>query len=157
MKKYILIIALFVIPLMAFNQSVLNTGSVQTGYSTYAAATDTATNTGDVWIGLAYSSSGYAGFRKDYYLMVQPVTTNLTGTTAGNVFLQGSIDGTNFVTLNSGNSDLKAANDTLTASDGASTLWITEIRFPIYRVFYDGSGTHTSTIGATYFLIKKED
>lgn len=156
MKKLIFCLALIGIFGFSYSQK-LQPGAVQVAYSTFAAVTDTATNTGDVWMGLGYTSSGYIAFEKDGYLSIQPILANLTGTTAGNVFLQGSVDGTNFVTLNSGNSDLVAANDTLTAVDGASTLWTIRIKYPIYRVFYDGSGTHTSTIAATYFYLKPEN
>jgi len=157
MKKYILIAILLVSTILVYGQRTDDAGSVQTGASTFVLATDTATNTGDVWIGLGYTSSGYRGFTKGYKLAIQPVATQLTGTTAGNIILQASIDGTNFVTLNSGNSDLLAANDTLVAVDAASTLWVTTVAYPIYRVFYDASGTHTSTLGATYYLIKPEN
>lgn len=132
------------------------TGVVKSGKSTYVLATDTATNTGDVWIGINYATGGYTELKNGDYLSIQPVATQLTGTTAGNIILQASIDGTNWVTLNSGNSDLKAANDTLVATNGANTLWNTTVVYPYYRVFYDGSGTHTSTLKATYYLVKKQ-
>lgn len=137
-------------------QKTRETGVVQTGYSPYVLSTDTATNTGDVYLGLGYNTGGYNSFKDGFTLAVQPLVTQLTGTTAGNVLLQASINGSNWITLNSGNSDLKAANDTLTATNGANTLWVTTIAYPYYRVFYDGSGNHTSTLAVRYYLIKPE-
>ena len=146
---------------MTFGQSTTNYGAVQTGVSAVYVASDTATNTGDVYIGIGYSSSGYKEFEKDVILSVQPVTTQLTGTIAGTVYLQGSINGTNFVNIDStncGSTDMQYSVDfAVTATNGGSWLWTVRTRYPIYRVFYDASGTHTSTLAATYFVLKPED
>lgn len=86
---------------------------------------------------------------------VQVVVTKISGTVAGTVVLQGSIDGTNYVTLN--HLAQPAANDTVTNTNVASQSWIWAIgtsKYIYYRVLATGSGTMSATISAKIMVRK---
>lgn len=75
---------------------------------------------------------------------VSVVCTELGGTSDGSLYLQGSSDGTNFVTLTETTGKFNFyANDTLTIIDGATWLINIEKTFNYYRV--KGTGTASDT------------
>jgi hypothetical protein len=156
MKKLFIITMLVTIIGVTYGQRANEAVTLQTANSTYYLSKDTATDAGDVWLGIAYTSAGYTALVKDYYLAVQPVVATLTGSPTGTVYLQASLNQSNWVTLNTNNSTLSATIDTM-AYASASTLWVVETFYPYYRVFYNGAGTQTSTITAKWWLVKKED
>jgi len=102
------------------------------------------------------------------YLPVQPITgtyetvaigtvfTEVGGTSDGSAILQGSVDGTNFYTINSETSkEVFYPNDTLTITDGA--VWLIELfdpAFVVYRVAATGTANDTTTVTSSY-IIKK--
>lgn len=73
------------------------------------------------------------------------LATNVSGTTAGNLQLQGSLDGTNWVNIGS----------TVAIADGVTKnvpLGGTVLYFAKYRVTLAGSGTQSSTIAVRYCM-----
>jgi hypothetical protein len=106
--------------------------------SNYSLTSDTITNSG----------TGYVEFTlNSFYERVsfQPVVTKLSGTAAGTVTLQGSIDGTNFVTVAS--SYVTAATMSVTnVTTSTSMLIVTDSPYRYYRLSYTGSGTMSCTL-----------
>ena len=132
---------------------------VQTAKSEYGLTSDTATNTENIVMGIEFDGSSYTQIKKDFLLSVAVTTTQLTGTIAGTVTLQGSLDGTTFVNLDStscGIDPYVGAAYTFTAANGTTKLFSVRTIFPYYRVYYASSGTHTSTIAASYQFVKKD-
>lgn len=132
---------------------------IQTAKSEYGLASDTATNTENIVMGIEFSGSAYTQIKKDFLLSVSVTTAQLTGTIAGTVTLQGSMDGTTFVNLDStscGIDPYVGAAYTFTAADATTKLFYVRTIFPYYRVYYASSGTHTSTIAASYQFIRKD-
>ena len=90
---------------------------------------NTATVNCDLILRNAYTSGAF-----------QVVNTKVSGTVAGNTLFQGSVDGTNYVTL-----------DTLTNTDQATNTKIivqTPPTYPYYRFKYTGSGTMSAIMVA---------
>lgn len=81
-------------------------------------------------------------------LAVQAVVTKISGTAAGTVILQGSIDGTNYYAV---------GDDTLTMTDVASKthIWVvTPSKYLYYRLSYTGSGTMSCRLQGTLMARK---
>lgn len=80
---------------------------------------------------------------KDYLTVgVQPVVTRASGTMAGTVILAGSIDGINYVPL-----------DTLTLTNAASNTDVFVVTSPVYnkyRLIMSGATTVTGTMTAKF-------
>ena len=116
---------------------------------------DTVTNTGTNYLtsgypqsGSTYSGSPVAIVNPAYYTTVQVNITKISGTVAGTVTLQGSIDGTNFSTATSG---MLAITATYTATDVASQSknWIIAGNpYRFYRVSWTGTGTMAASMTA---------
>jgi len=151
MKRLFLLFALIVFALTVNAQ-----GFTRSAYSEHTLTTDTATNTETLYMNVEYSTGAFDPIKKEWDITLQPHFTNLTGTTAGTAILQAQIDGT-WVTLNSGNSDLLAANDTLTVVTTASTLWMLKTKFPKLRMAYVSTGTHTTVFSLSYIFYKPEE
>ncbi len=98
-------------------------------------------------------------------ITIQAVVTKISGTAAGTVTLQGSNDGTNFVTVNTG----YLTNDVTTApftTGGTATLTVTNVTtttkifvvrgspYEYYRLSYTGSGTMSCSLKG-YLLANK--
>lgn len=110
-----------------------DTKLARTMLSNYNLTSDTITNTG----------SGYVQFElKSYYekVSIQPVVTRLSGTAAGTVTLQGSNDGTNFVTMSSSYTSATTMSVT-NVTTSTALLTITSSPYRYYRLSYTGSGT----------------
>lgn len=127
MKKFIFSIVMFC---FAFIGST-------TAQTVNFTGTDTVVNTGTKNISLSVSGAYNTG-------AFQVVITKIDGTVAGNAILQGSVNGTNFVNI-----------DTLATSNVATqTKIFTEnpVKYPFYRVSYTGSGTMRAIIsGRAHF------
>lgn len=99
--------------------------------------TDTVVNTATVNIDLKVNNSYESG-------VYQIVVTKLSGTVAGNAILQASVDGTNYVNI-----------DTLATTNVATQTKIfteTLVKYPWYRVAYTGTGTMSAIInGVAHF------
>lgn len=96
-------------------------------------------------------------------LSIQPIVTKLSGTAGGTVTLQGSNDGTNFVTVNT---KYLSTLDPYFTSGAAATLSITNTTtntgifvilgspYQYYRLSYTGSGTMSCTLQGKLFATK---
>lgn len=89
-------------------------------------------------------------------LVIQVLCTELGGTSDGTAVLQGSLDGTSYVTLTDATGVLKGyANDTLTISSGAVGIWvIDEPSLVKYRIAATGTADDT-TLVTTKYMYKK--
>jgi len=110
----------------------------KTMLSSYSLTSDTITNTG----------TGYVEFAiENYYEKVsfQPVVTRLSGTAGGTVTLQGSNNGSDYVTVSS--SYVSAA--TMSVSNqvtNTAILTVTSAPYKYYRLSYTGTGTMSCTL-----------
>ena len=124
--KYILSFILFI--------ALFSIGSSQTVNFT---GSDTVVNSAAVNIDLKVTG----GYNTGAY---QVVITKVSGTVAGNAILKGSVDGTNYVNI-----------DTLATTDVATQTKIfteTPVKYPFYRVTYTGTGTMAAIIsGKAHF------
>ncbi len=109
--------------------SVQTKAQVITTFTGSDTIVNTATVNCDLILRNAYSSGAF-----------QVVNTKVSGTVAGNTLFQGSVDGTNYVTL-----------DTLTNTDQTTNTKIiiqTPPTYPYYRFKYTGSGTMSAIMVA---------
>lgn len=102
---------------------------------------DTVTNTG-VKYQLTGVISGYADI-----LTVQAVITKVSGTVAGSLILQGTLDGVNYITIGS------AATPTDVATQSFS-FPLTSHPYIQYRLSYTGAGTMSAKI-SSYWIARK--
>lgn len=104
----------------------------------YGSASDTVVNTATGYVGLTvlnhYERVG-----------IQTVITEISGTTGGTVTLQGSIDGTNYVTVSSSFSDAQTYTPTDVAVS-SKLFTVTGSPYKYYRLSYTGTGTMSATI-----------
>jgi hypothetical protein len=98
---------------------------------------------------IANTATGYVGYTvNNYYerVAIQAVVTKLSGTAAGTVTLQGSIDGTNYVTVKAA---YVSSSATLTVTNVTTTSKIFVVSnspYNYYRLSYTGSGTMSCKI-----------
>jgi len=103
--------------------------------SVYNAASDTVTNTET-----AYLQGSIIGYKHNASFQV--VITKISGTVAGTLTLQGSIDGTNFKAMTV--AEASTAINTATATDVASQTFLWRLNsnpYKYYRISWTGSGT----------------
>ena len=113
MKKILLFLAIFALTVGAFAQ---NKGTVTT------LTVDTIPSATAVNFPLGTDFTG-----NDMIIVIQAVCANLSGTSEGNLYLQGSLDGTSYQTLTSTAGFVYGfTNDTLTIADGAVGMWYIE-------------------------------
>lgn len=108
-------------------------------YSTVITSTDTATNADTVIVTVANIKSKVKAF--------QITVKKVSGTVASKVYLQGTIDGSNWVNI-----------DSLTNSDQAINTKITTVTSTIYnsyRAYYPSTGTQKSTLTLAY--LRRQD
>lgn len=122
------------------------TGSAQT--YTMTGSADTVTNTGTKACSLKVVNN-YSE------ISIQVVITKISGTVAGTVTLQGSVDGTTFETIDT----LLVQNNvaTFTATDVASqskVFVVDQNPYLWYKLSYTGSGTMSATLKG-YLLPRK--
>lgn len=97
--------------------------------------TDTVTNTGTAYLSLKLS--GY------YAVSIQVNVTKISGTLGGTIVLQGSLDGTNYVTIPS------SGSLTVTNVTSQGYLWnYANSPYLYYRVLATGTGTMSGIISA---------
>lgn len=77
-------------------------------------------------------------------LSIQAVVTKSTGTVAGTVTLQGSVDGTNYVTVSSSYADVTSYNPTDVATS-SKLFVVTGSPYRYYRLSYAGAGTMSAS------------
>lgn len=106
--------------------------------SSYSLTSDTVTNTGTSYLQITLNN---------YYEKIefQPVITKVSGTAAGTVTLQGSIDGTNYVTVSSDYSSARTLSVSNTTTNTALFV-VTSSPYKYYRLSYTGSGTMVCTM-----------
>jgi hypothetical protein len=88
---------------------------------------------------------------------VQLTVTKIGGTVAGTSVLQGSIDGTNYVTLTSHYADPGDTANSVTNTNVATQSWIWDVgnsKYLYYRVTTTGSGTMTAKVQAKIMVRK---
>lgn len=101
------------------------------------AAGDTAVNTGTASKVIGFSA-GYQG------VAIQAVATEISGTSAGTIKLQGSLDGTNYT-------DIASQSYTVTDVASQSTIFYVAAPLPRYiKVLQTGSGTMSSVLSVKY-------
>lgn len=111
-------------------------GAVNNMLSNYSLATDTCVDAGTAY--LDYTLTGVY-----QQVSVQVVLTEISGTSAGTVILQASLDGTNYNSIGA---------DTLATADVASqshVFIVPNTPYKYWRVLQTGSGTMSSKITAT--------
>jgi len=119
---------------------------VTTMTQAYGSTSDTIVNTATGYVGLTV---------QNYYdkVGIQTVITKISGTVAGTVTLQGSNDGTNYVTVSSSYSDAQTHTATNVATS-TKLFTITGSPYKYYRLSYTGSGTMSATIKG-YVVVNK--
>jgi hypothetical protein len=139
MKKIILISILFLSVLVANAQR----GRV------YSVAVDTLNGNETVNFTLGQVTGSYD------VLTIQALCSNIGGTSDGTLILQGSVDGTSYLTINDATGVLKGyPNDTLTITDGAVVQYVVdETPWNFYRI--QGAGTaNDSTLVTVKYVYK---
>lgn len=126
--KNLLVLFLLFIASVSFSQN-----TVTSMKSNYDLISDTATNTGTAYVDLAVT-------RVYSQVSFQAVVTNISGTVAGTVILQASLDATNYKAI---------GVDTLTNANQITNtkIWIVDNSpYLYYRLLLTGSGTMVATI-----------
>jgi len=141
MKKFLLILAVLVVGM---------TASAQTFNKATAWAVDTLTNSETAYLTLPKIT------RSVESISGQVLAENITGTSAGTIILQGSLDGTTYFTLTDVTGLISiAVNDTTTIVDNATFGWnVYKPAFLYYRMALGQTGTSTTEYTG-YYLIKK--
>lgn len=106
--------------------------------SSYNLNSDTCVNSATTYVGLTVAN---------YYkkVSIEAVITKISGTVGGTVTVQGSVDGTNYVTVSSSYSTVT----TFTPTDQATNkklIVVTGSPYKYYRLSYTGTGTMSATI-----------
>lgn len=131
--KTILSLLFIVLSVVGFSQ-----GAVTSMKSNYNLVSDTAINSGTANVDLATTKSWTQ-------ISVQAIITKISGTVAGTVLLQGSLDGTNYISVGA---------DTMTNTDVATGthFWVvTGNPYGYYRLLLTGSGTMSATVKGSLF------
>lgn len=116
-----------------FSSGLTNKHVVRNLLSNVSLTSDTTTNTGVSFVGIGVT---------EWYntVTIQSVVTKISGTVAGTVTLQGSIDGTNYVTVNSSFADVTSYSPTNVATS-SKLFVVTGSPYRYYRLSYTGAGT----------------
>ena len=145
MKKLIALITLTLVVVTANVATAQVTFDMKSGYSL---TTDTVTNTGSNYVKISFQDS-YK------YMSIQPVVTKVSGTITSNtnVKLQGSIDGTNWVSITGDTLNVtnQTTNTTIWKLDAAATN-----PYYYFRCYYVGYGTMVATLKAKVLFRKSE-
>lgn len=120
-----------------FTSGSSNKHSVSNMLSPFSAVKDTTDNTATSYVTLPLTL---------WYntVTIQSVVTKISGTVAGTVTLQGSIDGTNFVTVNSSYADVTSYSPTNVATS-SKLFVVTGSPYRYYRLSYTGAGTMSAS------------
>lgn len=120
-----------------FSSGLSNKHVVSNMTSNVSLTSDTTADAGTSYVGLGVTN---------WYntVTIQSVVTKISGTVAGTVTLQGSIDGTNYVTVSSSYADVTSYSPTNVAT--SSKLFIvTGSPYRYYRLSYTGAGTMSAS------------
>lgn len=120
-----------------FSSGLSNKHVISNMLSPFSAVSDTTTNTATSYITLPVQS---------WYnsVVIQSVVTEISGTTAGTVTLQGSLDGSNFVTVSSSYADVTSYSPT-DVSVSSKIFTVTGSPYRYYRLSYAGAGTMSAS------------
>ncbi len=134
MKKLLVIAAIALGACTANAQS--SAVSVSDMKSEYTLNTDTVTNAATVYMTVT-TTAAWAN------ISVQPIITKISGTVAGTYYLQGSIDGTNYVSI---------VGDSATATNVTTNtiVFTADPIYKYYRVGYTGSGTMSAILRSKF-------
>lgn len=131
--------------------------TVQSLKSVYSVALDTVTNAGTKTLTSARTSLSYKT------ISIDVTVTKLSGTIAGTITLQGSVNGTNYVTVPTAFIETPSGQAPY-STGGAATFTATNVAtqtkiwsiignpYAYYRVSYTGSGTMVGTIKGNIFV-----
>ena len=136
MKRYIIFLGLVLFALVANAQK----GRV------YSVAVDTLNGNETVNFTLGQITGSYN------VVAIQALCTQIGGTSDGTLILQGSVDGTSWLTLQDATGVLKGyPNDTLTITNGAVAQWVVdENPWNFYRVQGAGTASDTTLVTVKY-------
>ena len=142
MKKLLILSALFMMSVVMFGQTK---GTVTT------LTVDTIDSVTAVNFPLVVE------FENNQTIAIQAVCANVSGTSEGSLYLQGSLDGTSYQTLSTTAGFLVGVtNDTLTISDGAIGLWyLVSSPFNYYRL--QGTGGAGDSTEVTVKWVRKDN
>jgi len=120
-----------------FSSGITNGHAVINMTSNVSLTSDTTTNTGTSYVTLPV---------QNWYntVTIQSVVTKISGTVAGTVTLQGSVDGTNFVTVSSSYADVTSYSPTDVATS-SKLFVVTGSPYRYYRLSYTGAGTMSAS------------
>lgn len=108
---------------------------------------DTVTNTGTNYLTNIAPIAQTPGAQRT--VLVVWTATKQSGTVAGTVTLQGSLDGTNFFTLTGGTAGVQTGAFTATNVASQTTAWTVNANYcKYYRVTWTGTGTMAATQAA---------
>lgn len=148
MKRIIIVFALILVAAIGSAQIKMNEAMISSN-SVYS---DTLTDAETAY----YTTRTISSY--DQILSIGILCTNISGTSAGSVLLQSTIDGTNWVNVNQTNTTtlLVSTNDTLTITDAAYNIW-TLVTLPNhkYRLAVGQTGTSTTSYPVTIFVKDK--
>ena len=120
-----------------YSSGLSNKHAVSNMLSPYSAVKDTTDNTGTSYITL--------GVTKWYNTVtIQSVVTKISGTVAGTVTLQGSIDGTNYTTVDSNFANVTSYVPT-NVTTNTKIFVVTGSPYRYYRLSYTGAGTMSAS------------
>lgn len=139
MKKIFLMLTLLLVMILSFQVTESN-AQAKTMLSEYGSATDTVTNTGVGFLSVSIPGNAER-------VSFQVVVTEISGTIAGTITVQGSLDGTNYKAIPT--LDTQTSITTATALDVASQVFVWRLSahsFPYYRISHTGTGTMAATI-----------
>lgn len=147
MKKFIFLF-LFLVGVASANAQLL---TMKKHYPNTDVVLDTVTNTATAFLGNLVQINTGPGSQRTVSIIW--TATKISGTVAGTVKIQGSNDGTNFITLTGAATG--QSTTTFTATDVASqtTGWLITGNFcRFYRVSWTGAGTMAASQAATVLV-----
>lgn len=120
-----------------FSSGLSNKHVVSNMKSNVSLTSDTTTDTGTSYVELGV---------QNWYntVTIQSVVTKISGTVAGTVTLQGSVDGTNYVTVSSSYADVTSYSPTNVATS-SKLFVVTGSPYRYYRLSYTGAGTMSAS------------
>jgi len=130
MKKIGIILGLFVALVINANAQA---------YRSIAVDTVKGANTITIAIPVSFEPNGT--------LQIEALCTQVGGTSDGTIVLQGSVTGTNYVTITTDQSILECINDTLTITDGGVGIWsLSKTAYNKYRLSIAGTSGDTTKV-----------
>ena len=118
-----------------------NSSATENFLSTYNSTSDTVTNTATNYVATTVTNAYTT-------ITIQPIVTKISGTAAGTVTVQGSLDNVNFVSIPT--AYLLGASNTLTVTNVTTSTALFVITkgapYKYYRLSYTGSGTMSCSL-----------